>query len=121
MQNEPHHSTFTAGPSAGVGEYYKDNAPAVPQDSPQRYAPASARATLSGIGDQMLRPLPRLVAGAALGGGAILALISELNKGGKDHHTKTGRYGRIAMSAGAAYYGLLWAMQALEDMPGGNF
>lgn len=119
--------TYTSPPGHGgngiphTGEYYNQGEPAVPQGSAQRQAPASsAQPHLGGAVDMLASPVPRLVASAALALGGVMSVFSEINKDSKGHHTKTGKYGRILVGAGATYFGLIWSLDELSAMKIGS-
>lgn len=111
--------TYTSPPGQGgdiphTGEYYNHGDPALPPQSPQRMPPTSMR--LGSAVDTLASPIPRLVASAALAIGGAMSVFSEFNKDAKGHHSKTGKYGRVLVGAGATYFGLVWALDELSAM-----
>lgn len=90
-------------PPSDLGEYYQDGRPVQPR--------LGALETVAG---QASTPLPRLIGSAALAVGGVLMAVSELSKGQKGHHTGIGKWGRVALGAGAAYWGFLYSMEAID-------
>lgn len=115
--------TQTAPPSR-TGEYYQDGrvAPVGPQvgeyyqDGRVTPARVGALPTLEELSAKAAAPLPRLLFSGALAIGGLLMAVSEINRGPKGHHGPLGRYGRMAVGAGAAYWGFLYVTEAIEQM-----
>lgn len=101
--------TSAPGSQPDLGEYYQDGHPV----GRQRLSGARIGA-LEAVAEKASTPLPRLIGSAALAIGGALMAVSELSKGDKGHHTALGKWGRVAVGAGAAYWGFLYSIEALE-------
>lgn len=105
-------------PAGNVGEYFDNGSAAAPGSMPSAagvpyQVPNSYRlGALESVAQNVSQPLPRMLGSGALLVGGLLMAAAEF---GKDHHGTVGRYGRIAVGAGAAYWGFMFFTEALEQ------